>query len=80
MLTALREDGQPLEMEWPYLDALPDNLATYTPPQGMAVFRRLGETLPPTLDVIVDHLLSGGTSLLVTMTGCRPEGGGNLVR
>jgi hypothetical protein len=67
MLTALSEDGQPVETAWPYLDALPSDLGTYSPPQGVAVFRRRGETRPPTLDVIVDHLLSGGASL-VSMT------------
>src|SRR4051812_13826074 len=29
MLTALRENGQPVEDDWPYLDALPADLGAY---------------------------------------------------
>jgi hypothetical protein len=38
---ALAEDGQPVESAWPYLDALPADLLSWTPPVDIAeVFRR----------------------------------------
>jgi hypothetical protein len=33
MLDALREDGQPAEMGWPYLPATPNDAASWAPPQ-----------------------------------------------
>lgn len=68
MLAALREDGQPVETDWPYLVALPSDLGSYRPPSAVAVFRRRGELRAKGLDDIVDHLRSGGASLLLLLT------------
>jgi hypothetical protein len=32
MLDALKSDGQPIEAGWPYLDAVPADVASWTPP------------------------------------------------
>src|SRR5437763_1158844 len=43
MLDAIREDGQPLEIDWPYLEQLPSDLSRYNPPSPVgAVYRRRG--------------------------------------
>lgn len=43
MLDAIREDGQPLELDWPYMDKLPNNISAYVPPATVtAVYRRNG--------------------------------------
>jgi C1A family cysteine protease len=53
MLATLREYGQPLEADWPYLAALPADLGQYGPPPGLTVFRRKGEAQPHLLDNLV---------------------------
>jgi hypothetical protein len=43
MLDAIREDGQPVETDWPYVEHLPSDLSTYGPPSTVgAVYRRSG--------------------------------------
>lgn len=67
MLAALKEDGQPIETDWPYLDALPAKLDDYGPPTNLAVFRRAGEPLPHGVDEIITRL-DAGQPALVLMT------------
>jgi hypothetical protein len=67
MLNALKKDGQPIEGDWPYLDALPADLDAYGPPQNVTVFRRDGEPRPEGLDEIVAQLESGRPSLVLMM-------------
>lgn len=57
MLETLRHDGQPPETSWPYLAALPADLARWQPPAGAApLFRRAGETGVATVDAIIAEL------------------------
>ncbi|WP_399259041.1 C1 family peptidase [Terriglobus albidus] len=46
MFAALAHDGQPLESQWPYLNALPTDLGLYAPPAVSRVFRHQGRLLP----------------------------------
>jgi len=46
MLATLKEDGQPVESDWPYLVSLPSDLNSYRPPENLVVFRRNGESRP----------------------------------
>src|ERR1700741_3543585 len=56
MLATLKEDGQPLESDWPYLASLPSDLDSYRPPENLAVFRRNGESRPVGVDEIIARL------------------------
>ena len=48
VLEAVRHDGQPHEAGWPYLAAVPADLARWVPPSGATpLFRRAGETGTP---------------------------------
>ena len=68
MLDALREDGQPIEADWPYLKALPGDLAKWKPPRDVgAIYRALGEKKGSGFDEIV-RLLEAGVVPLVLMT------------
>lgn len=67
MLTALRADGQPVEEEWPYLDALPPNLDHYGPPAQAKVFRREGEPRPEGVDEIIAQLEAGRPAVVLMM-------------
>jgi hypothetical protein len=67
MFDVLREDGQPVESEWPYLESLPSDLASWQPPAGITnVYRRLSEVGMTTVDEIV-RLLDGGQPVLTIM-------------
>ena len=46
VLATLKEDGQPLESDWPYLASLPSDLSSYVPPEKVVVFHRDGESRP----------------------------------
>jgi hypothetical protein len=60
MLDAVRHDGQPYETGWPYLTALPADLAQWTPPPGISpLFRRAGDTASHTIDAMVSELDRG---------------------
>lgn len=65
MLAALRADGQPVEADWPYLQALPSNDA-YGPPAGVVVFRRAGNAQAHAIDELIMGL-DVGNPLLVFM-------------
>jgi C1A family cysteine protease len=67
MLTALREDGQPLEGAWPYLTTLPAKLADYGPPSNVTVFRRAGDHVAGDIAEIVASLDAGQPVLVLLM-------------
>jgi hypothetical protein len=67
MLEVLRENGQPVESEWPYLASLPSDLASWQPPPGITdLYRRLSEIGKATVDDIV-RLLDEGQPVLTIM-------------
>jgi hypothetical protein len=82
MLTALKDDGQPAEGDWPYLDALPSKLDDYGPPSGVTVFRRAGEPRDGGVEVIVQTLDSGRPVLVLMMLSdafYAPDGEGVVI-
>jgi hypothetical protein len=57
MLEALREDGQPLEVDWPYLESTPTGAEPWVPPAKLGqLFRRGGETSPEMVDAVIEEL------------------------
>jgi hypothetical protein len=57
MLEALREDGQPHEMAWEYLESLPADIGQWLPPTGISsLFRRAGESSQDSIDTIIKEL------------------------
>lgn len=82
MLNALKDDGQPVESDWPYLDALPSKLDEYGPPSGVTVYRRAGEPRDGNIDEIILTLDSGHTMLVLMMLSDAfyvPDGEGIVV-
>jgi hypothetical protein len=67
MLATLKEDGQPVEADWPYLEALPDDLDDYGPPLAVIVFRRNGELRPSGIAEIIAQLDAGRPALVLLM-------------
>lgn len=67
MLLTLKEDGQPIESAWPYLPSLPTDLADYSPPGTVMIFRRNGEARHEGVDEIVGYV-SSNQPCLVLMT------------
>ena len=67
MLATLKEEGQPLEDDWPYLAALPSNLDAYGPPANLVVFRRDGESRPVGVDEIIGLLDTGSPTVMLMM-------------
>ena len=66
-LDALRHDGQPCEEKWPYLAALPADVASWQPPQDVgAVYQRAGVQGQNTVHEIIAEL-DGGRPVLVLM-------------
>ena len=80
MLDALRDNGQPQEEGWPYLDATPPDGADWSPPEDVGeIYRRLGAVRPESVDEILQSL-DAGKPIMVLMTLSRsfynpPEGG-----
>jgi hypothetical protein len=67
MLKVLEVDGQPPEVEWPYIAKPIRDLEGWRPPKGVArLFRRDGNFVTATLDEIIAHL-SYSIPVLVTM-------------
>jgi len=75
-LEALRHDGQSVEGGWPYLDALPPDLATWIPPETAApVFKRDGAA---TVASLLDELDAGYPAIItfmVSMAFCTASAG-----
>jgi len=44
---ALEDDGQPAEIEWPYLTSLPSNIDDWLPPAARTLYRRQFHTTNP---------------------------------
>jgi len=69
MLATLKEEGQPLEDDWPYLPTLPSDLDAYGPPANVVVFRRDGKSRPLGVDAIIGLLDTGSpTVMLMTLS------------
>jgi hypothetical protein len=67
MLATLKEDGQPLESDWPYLASLPTDLNSYVPPEKVVVFRRNGESRPVGVDEIIARLDADSPTVMLMM-------------
>lgn len=68
MLEAIRLDGQPEEIGWPYLSATPADARSWMPPKQVgALYRRNGKTPGLTFDAIADEITSGHPVILLTM-------------
>ena len=67
VLDALRDDGQPREENWPYLNVPPADPQKWRPPAEVGdVYRRLGAARPHSFDEII-RSLAGGAPILVLM-------------
>ena len=65
---ALSEDGQPFETEWPYLSALPANLASWKPPASVGtLFRREADASGKAFDQVWTAV-EEGKPVVLTMT------------
>lgn len=67
MLETLKEDGQPVEGDWPYLASLPNDLAAYQPPGNVVVFHRDGEPQAPVVEQIIGHLEAKSPAVMLMM-------------
>jgi hypothetical protein len=67
ILAVLKEDGQPVESDWPYLTSLPNDLDAYGPPEKVVVFRRNGEPRPVGVDEIIARLDAGSPTVMLLM-------------
>lgn len=68
MLDALREDGQPQEMGWPYLLATPTDPASWTPPASVGtLFGRDGEKTVASVDDVIRELDTGRPVIILLM-------------
>jgi hypothetical protein len=66
MLSALKEDGQPAEAGWPYLPAVPSDIATWVPPPSATpVFRRNGRECTGALDEVITELVQSRPVILL---------------
>lgn len=67
MLESLREDGQPVEADWPYLVRVPTDPKSWAPPtKSMTLFHRHANRASPTFEQILS-LLGGGQPALVLL-------------
>jgi Papain family cysteine protease len=65
---ALEHDGQPVEADWKYLDALPGDLSLWVPPTKIgAVFKRSSAFLPGGFDEAWNKV-EAGTPVMIVMT------------
>jgi len=68
MLAALREDGQPIETDWPYLAASPADFSIWTPPSRVGpVYRRAGKRRSDGFDEILALLEADQPTLVLMM-------------
>ncbi len=65
-LLAVRQDGQPEEIAWPYLTALPKDLTKYTVPPGItSIFTRATQDLPATYDAVESQLRAACPTMII---------------
>jgi hypothetical protein len=80
MLDTLREEGQPREMGWPYLQATPNDPASWVPPAVVgALFGRDGEKTAASVDDVIRELDAGRSVIILLMLSAsfyRPGPGG----
>lgn len=79
VLDAVREDGQPPEASWPYLDDLPSDVNKWGPPPVSQKYYRASERADGSFADIVGHLSTGSPPVLVLTIGERffaPDGYG----
>ncbi|MEM1052784.1 MAG: C1 family peptidase [Pseudomonadota bacterium] len=80
MLGALREEGQPLELGWPYLTQLPADLSKYVPPASVgSLYGRDGRQPPRDFDRVCRLLDNGVPAVLLcvlTRSFFQPSAGG----
>lgn len=68
MLASLKEDGQPDEIGWPYLAAIPKDIAAWRPPSNVGqLFGRSGTAITHSVNQIIQELNAGRCVLLLTM-------------
>lgn len=67
MLATLKEDGQPLESDWPYLIHLPSDLNSYRAPENLVVFRRNGGSRAVGVDEIIALLDTDSPTVMLMM-------------
>lgn len=68
ILDALREDGQPQEEGWPYLDTTPADGTDWSPPDEIGeIYRRRGDVIPESINEILQSL-DAGRPIMVLMT------------
>jgi hypothetical protein len=68
MLETLRKDGQPTETGWPYLTAVPPDLASWTPPAAVGVlFGRDGKRTTASVDDVIAKLDAGRPVIVLLM-------------
>ncbi|MEQ8378940.1 MAG: C1 family peptidase [Parvibaculum sp.] len=67
MLDALRFDGQPAEVGWPYLIEPPNDLSRWLPPDSVGpLYRRYGKRDEADLNVLRAHLDEGTPIILMS--------------
>jgi hypothetical protein len=67
MLSAIKQDGQPVEKGWPYLAVLPNDLTAWKPPASPGLcFRRAGGQGACSVAEVV-RVLNAGTPVVLTM-------------
>lgn len=67
MLEAIREDGQPPEVEWPYLKAVPRDIATWKPPANAEPLFRRGSNCGTKNCGAIKTQLDTGKPVVLTM-------------
>lgn len=66
MLDTLREDGQPKEDGWPYLDKTPEDIRRWSPPRSIGeLYSRGGYPILATVDQVVVEIDSGKPVILL---------------
>jgi hypothetical protein len=68
MLTAVRDDGQPVETCWPYINSLFTDISVWVPPRSDSpLFRRDNKPLAATANELIEEL-NRDTPVLFTMS------------
>lgn len=80
VLVSLHRDGQPLESGWPYLAALPANVAAWKPPVSVGLlYKRTGADGPASIASVIAALDSHRLPIVLlklSRTFYRPSAGG----